>query len=104
MEGYRKLDASDLIVGLELKSLGGNQIYKVEAFSDTYIELTTYIDGTPFTREYITNNIIGLLTVKIGSSTAISSPTCRHEWKKDMFFSAQVYYTCKHCNIPKENA
>lgn len=31
------------------------------------------------------------------------SPKCSHNWKKDMFFSAMVYYTCSKCGTKQEN-
>ena len=27
---------------------------------------------------------------------------CFHDWKEDKYFSANVYYTCKHCGQKKE--
>lgn len=29
--------------------------------------------------------------------------TCKHDWRKDMFFSAKVYETCKKCGKKKED-
>jgi len=29
-------------------------------------------------------------------------PTCFHEWRRDYFFSKNIYETCKHCGQKKE--
>jgi len=30
-------------------------------------------------------------------------PGCKHDWREDRFFSSNVYYTCKKCNVKKED-
>lgn len=97
----RKLCKSEIAVGLQIFLY--DMEYKVETvtpFTVRYIQ-----DGKPsdIIHKVLDNQII-MFSVKNIPVYTNHSPTCSHEWRKDMYFSAAVYYTCKHCNLPKEKA